>query len=643
MLKTILQHFPADTHPLTLVSDPDALLEDEELLTTLAKRGFTIINETNPIRQRLRYSTTTPPHIIITSGVLNQLPYNLWQQGQHVTLALHTFFPNLAYPLVQSLTSTQRARLAQSPPPPSRLGQQKTITYLLQHVFGLNINALHNPLALLNWLSQYHEQPDQLPQVLNEALLEILISLSAYSDWPLSDLISTPDAFQDFIQEQWLGYLENQTGLTLRETAAAYLLDFEQNVDVQDLLPRWLRRGWLSPAEISAQENLPSWAEVGVLTTDEDPRPQRFRDLLTSVEETLNVEGNILRWGGWKSLARKWAELTVLRNTSEVEIPAENTKAYQHLQKKLNDVFFEWLRESYAPLASKSLPTPHHLHHVPQYIAYQRRQGHADKIALLILDGMSLADWLIIQPAWMARHAHWKMEEQLLLVQIPSVTSISRQALISGLRPVEFKESMLHNRREPKHWKNFWAQQDISPKACQFERFRSKKDVSDSPIATPYTSAFCMIENAIDDIMHKASLGASNAQQTLRLWLKDHAQKLEHQIELLLKDGFSIYLTSDHGHTESYGMGQPNEGLIVQTRGRRARTYNDERLMNSVRNTFPETHVWHGDGLLPDDLWVLIPQGQQAFAIHDEIHITHGGLSIDEMIVPLIEITLENV
>ena len=98
-------------------------------------------------------------------------------------------------------------------------------------------------------------------------------------------------------------------------------------------------------------------------------------------------------------------------------------------------------------------------------------------------------------------------------------------------------------------------------------------------------------------------------------------------------------LLSDHGHTQAHGIGQPREGLIVQTRGRRARTYTDERLMNTVRDAFPQTHVWHGDGLLPDDLWVLIPKGQREFAPRDEIHVTHGGLSLDEIVVPLVEIT----
>ena len=257
MIDSILKHFPPNTHPLTLVSDPDGLLGDERLLTTLADRGFTLVKESDPIRQWHRYATTQPPHIIVTSGDLDQLPYTWWQQAQHVKLALHTFFPNLAYPFVQALTANQRARLAQAPQPLARLGQRETIAYLFEHVFDLNLDALVHPVTLLNWLTHYHRQADPLPPSLQECLVEKLDSLPAYPDWPLPDLIAAPEAFSDFIQEQWLAYLENQTGMALGEASAAYCLDFEQNVGVQVLLQLWLRWGWLSPAEIPATRELP--------------------------------------------------------------------------------------------------------------------------------------------------------------------------------------------------------------------------------------------------------------------------------------------------------------------------------------------------------------------------------------------------
>ena len=147
MREQLLNLFPPQTHPLILVSDPDGLLTDESVLSALIERGFTIIQETDPILLRYRVEQVKPfqasnPIIVITDGALESLPYDLWQQGQRVMLALHTFFPNLSYPILRTLTPIQRAHLSQVTPPCETLGERRTIEFLLEHVFGLQSNML---------------------------------------------------------------------------------------------------------------------------------------------------------------------------------------------------------------------------------------------------------------------------------------------------------------------------------------------------------------------------------------------------------------------------------------------------------------------------------------------------------------------
>jgi hypothetical protein len=92
MLDQILSYFPAYTHPLTLVHDPDDLLADESLLAALAERGFTLLQETDPITLRHRMQALRPfrlerPVIVATAGALNELPYDLWQVRWALALA----------------------------------------------------------------------------------------------------------------------------------------------------------------------------------------------------------------------------------------------------------------------------------------------------------------------------------------------------------------------------------------------------------------------------------------------------------------------------------------------------------------------------------------------------------------------------
>jgi hypothetical protein len=126
MVEAVLSHFAAHTHPLTLVSDPDGVLIDEDILTEMYDRGFTLIQEHDPVLLRHRIERARPwsadrPLVVVTERPLNTLPYDLWQQGHPVTLALHTFFPKLSYPELRDLTPAQRARLTGAPEPTAHL------------------------------------------------------------------------------------------------------------------------------------------------------------------------------------------------------------------------------------------------------------------------------------------------------------------------------------------------------------------------------------------------------------------------------------------------------------------------------------------------------------------------------------------
>ncbi len=158
----LLDLFPQKAHSLILVSNPDGLLSDEVVLSALIERGFTIIQETDPILLRYRVEQVKPlqpsaPVIVITEGALESLPYDLWQQGQRVTLALHTFFPNLSYPILRALTPLQRARLGQVTPPRETLGERRTIKFLLEHVFGFQSSLIQQPAYFILWLGDYHQ------------------------------------------------------------------------------------------------------------------------------------------------------------------------------------------------------------------------------------------------------------------------------------------------------------------------------------------------------------------------------------------------------------------------------------------------------------------------------------------------------
>src|SRR5207247_264818 len=114
---------------------------------------------------------------------------------------------------------------------------------------------------------------------------------------------------------------------------------------------------------------------------------------LTSVEAML-AEG-INDWEGWQRLAVSWAEIAGMRYGMEHTFPTSMTDRFEQAERMLDDSFVKWLAVQYAQLAGRALPKPHHIFHVPAKLARDLRMDSQVRMALLVLDGLSLADWLL--------------------------------------------------------------------------------------------------------------------------------------------------------------------------------------------------------------------------------------------------------
>jgi hypothetical protein len=655
MLTSILSLFPAHTHPLSLVSDPDRLLAGEAMMLELAQRGFGVIQENDPLLLRHRVEEVRPftpdhPVLVITTGVLEDLPYDLYQPAYRLSLSLHQYFPNLAYPVLQTLNPDQVEKLAACPPPAETLSRQKTIDYLLREVFDADPATLSQPYALIAWLSDYHQNQSLLPDLLGSNLVERLKRYPVYRDWDIDALMRESQAFSDFVQQQWQ-YSVSQTlsGTPLKETAPGYPVNFGGDAQLQDLVPILVRQGTLQPLEMRDKKGLPTWTHPGI--TLADVRLQRFTFLLDDIENRLKrIKSDPQAptgWNTWSGFARDWAELCSYHDQTDLEVNQAQKETFRKLARGLDKIFSAWLQNNYSPLGAQRLPRPHHVHHVPHYLVYLRSLRQIDRIVLFILDGLSLADWQVIKPVWARRHANWEIKTDNLLAQVPTITSISRYALISGLRPADFANDLEHCAPEARAWELFWSREGISATACKLSSLSFDRGIDQLPeLQDPRISFYCLIEDTPDKLAHNATLGSADQQSSLRLWLDPaHDQNslpLEKLVDVYLDGGYAVFIASDHGHVEATGIGQPAEGLLAQTRGKRARIYKDRLAARRIQDAFTDTILWDKDGILPDQLAVLMPVGRDAFAPNGEVVVTHGGISIEEVIVPFVQIKKAN-
>ncbi len=648
----MLAYFPSHTHPLTLVSDPDRLLAGEALMVELTRRGFQVIQEEDPVFLRQRVEQARPftldrPVIITTIYTLEDLPYDLFQPAHRIRLSLHHYFPNLAYPVLQMLSPDQIEKLETCQQPTQILGRQKTIEYLLREVFEADPAALSQPHALIAWLNNYHHRHSPLPELLRSCLVERLKDFPNYRKWELNTLIREAQVFTDFIQEQWQESVEQcLPGRQFKENASGYQVSFESDLQLQDLVPSLVRYGTIQPLEITDKKSLPGWAQHGVTLVD--VRIQRYTMLLEDLASRLasmkpgpHVQAG---WNAWNEFARDWAELCSYQAQTDLTIQLSQTETFRRLIRDVDRFFADWLKSSYAPSGAQRLPKPHHVYHIPHYLVYLRNLGQIERVVLLVLDGLSLVDWQVIKSVWAKRHTNWQLKTETVLAQVPTITAISRYALISGRRPADFAADSEHGVSEARAWELFWSREGVDKTACRLLPLQYDRQIDQMPeLQDPMVKFWCLIDDTPDKLAHNATLGAADQQSSLRLWLdpahEQNSLALEKLIGSFLDRGYTVFLASDHGHVEATGFGQPSEGLLASTRGKRARIYKDELAALRIQSAFENTILWDNDGILPDQMIALMPAGRDAFAPSGEVVVTHGGISIDEVIVPFIQIS----
>jgi hypothetical protein len=105
----------------------------------------------------------------------------------------------------------------------------------------------------------------------------------------------------------------------------------------------------------------------------------------------------------------------------------------------------------------------------------------------------------------------------------------------------------------------------------------------------------------------------------------------------LLELKFEIVVTSDHGNIHGHGIGKPAVGVVADERGERAHVFSDENTRADVANDYPDAIVWPQIGL-PEDWRVLLAPGRSAFVPKGQQTVAHGGIGMEEVIVPFVKI-----
>ncbi len=658
----ILKEFIPQVNRLTLVADPDYLVTEEDILQRLRERDFDILVFEDPVGFRFAYESkyrskwddgdSSIELVVVVheqAANLRLLPYDIFQTDRKLSFSLADIFPNLSYSVIKSLDRGDLEPLYQAylQYTPGELGDNATKDFLLSHVFDLDADFIRQPADLLRVLLRRHYRDRPIPKFLDQRFIQILHQHGMFEDWPLETIIQDREAFFSFLQERWPIFLKHimvNKGSTVLESPTTYALKYSgppnipfDNEDVRVYIDTLFLDGLLQPVTYP-QSSKPTqqWITVGIRLDPEADRLRRLEGLIRSVETAIPTDE--ARYQDWFAFAHRWSELIVLWHETNVQKQSALEQQFYSVQKKVDTAFEAWVMKRYSSLHNLPPTPPVMLHHIAYDIAQYIQIAAKEKVALIIIDGLAFDQWIVLREVFSQQRPDLKFRENMVFAWLPTITSVSRQSIFAGKPPLYYPESIFNTNKEATLWMQFWNDKGVSQIEVAYKKGlgegTSLSDIEEL-LSHPKIRVIGFIIDKVDKIVHGMELGTSGIHNQVRQWATQGF--MIGLLNLLLQNHFDIFITSDHGNIEARGCGQVAEGAIVDLRGIRARVYPDKVLRAQIKKRFPDAIDWPPYGL-PENFLPLLAPNRSAFITERKRAVGHGGISIEELIVPYVQV-----
>lgn len=321
----------------------------------------------------------------------------------------------------------------------------------------------------------------------------------------------------------------------------------------------------------------------------------------------LSQSKNVEDYKVWFDLAEKKAQIDVIATEHNVDIDTS----------ELNRAFCAYAMKNFGRLSSEiNSKSPVLVSGVMDYI-----HDHSEKAVVIVMDGMSEFDWTILKRSF----TEICYRQSAAFAMIPSTTSISRQCLLSGKYPSQLIEP--------------WKQ---SKEKNEFYECARKYGYKDNQIdyERGYDASFsafvkcgAVIILDIDELVHAQCQGRVGMLNDDIVLMKQN--KLAGLTKRLLQEGFDVYITADHGNTPCTGLGRlTGSGVEVETRSHKMVVLKDFANKDGLIERYGLLE--YPKYYLPKDYDYLICNVGESLDIKGENVMTHGGISLDEVVVPFI-------
>ena len=335
---------------------------------------------------------------------------------------------------------------------------------------------------------------------------------------------------------------------------------------------------------------------------------------LREIEQQIrNLANSASDYKDWFKISELKARGQVLSAQHEVTFDVEDVQV----------LFTDYVLKHFGQLASKlDQKSPVLVSRIMEFI-----HDRSDRFAIIVMDGMSQFDWDIMEKYFQTIN----YEKSNVCAMIPTTTSISRQCVLSN----KFPYQLLSPWKQDKEKNEFiecarnlgYSDQQIAYERGYDADFKS------------IVKCAAIIINDIDDMVHGQKQSRVGMYHDIDVLAK--SDRLQELIRSLIAKGFDVYVTADHGNVPCTGIGKlMKTGVEVETKSKRMIVLKDF----ADKDTLLEKHgmIEYPKYYLDSTYDYLICDTDKSFDAKGEQVMTHGGITIDEVIVPFITIKAED-
>lgn len=380
---------------------------------------------------------------------------------------------------------------------------------------------------------------------------------------------------------------------------------------------------------------------------------QEFRAIALSLNDLQTFDD----WAAFYNKMVFWElELEHLEDTSMFEIfETQMQEANQLFAKFIENNYEEWIQNpSLAPTLSHQL--------LDREVFPKLRKEQPS--LLLVIDNLRLDQWKIISDTF--RSYYTIQEEKTYCSILPTATQYARNALFSGLTPLQmetmhpnwwkndtdeggknlYEEAFLETHLKRKKHDVKWSYHKIKQLAEGKHLVRLLQNHSKEQLTVVVYNFVDMISHAKTEMEIIKELAADNkAYRSLTKSWFNNSPLLE-LIQKAAKLGFQLFLTTDHGTVKvkspSSLMGDRETSQNLRYKTGRGMTFESKHVMtaNDPHSLeLPRLALNSQFVFAKEDVYFVYPKNYNHYARLFLNSYQHGGISLEEMIVPFVALT----